>query len=223
MTEYDNRESGTFFSEESLPEGSHLTCEPAKKPSPLAKTIFEYTELIVITVCVLLFATLFLFRHTIVDGDSMNSTLHDGEQLIITDLFYTPKTGDIVVFESKEETGLEKPLIKRVIATEGQTVVIDADGVWVDDILIEANSHYLNYNHGLYLNRDRYNKAVLDPEPSDKGACYRYEVGKGQVFVMGDNRFNSLDSRVFGAVSEDCILGHVVLRILPLGKFGGVS
>ena len=223
MTEYENQESGTFFPEESRQEEPRLVGVPQKQPSALAKTIFEYTELIVITMCILLFATLFLVRHTVVDGDSMRETLQDGEHLIITDLFYTPKVGDIVVFESAEETGLDEPLIKRVIATEGQTVLIDAAGVWVDGALVEAGEQYLTYNHGLYFNRERYNKAILEPERSTMGVCYRYEVGEGQVFVMGDNRFNSLDSRVFGAVSEDCILGHVILRLLPLGKFGGVD
>lgn len=125
MSDFEN--GGTFFPESS-PE------EPPKAPRSLrsernflmAGVFFEYVELVVITVCILLFAALFLFRHTVVDGDSMEPTLKNNEHLIITDAFYKPSVGDIVVFESYEETGLDEPLIKRVIATAGQTVRIDA-------------------------------------------------------------------------------------------------
>ena len=91
----------TFFPEETPP-------EPAKQVTPdrrrlIAGTLFEYVELIVITVCVLLFAALFLFRHTVVDGSSMEPTLKNSEHLIISDLFYKPQVGDIVVFESTVE------------------------------------------------------------------------------------------------------------------------
>ena len=208
----------TFFPEETPP-------EPPKQVTPdrrrlIAGTLFEYVELIVITVCVLLFAALFLFRHTVVDGSSMEPTLKNSEHLIISDLFYKPQVGDIVVFESAVETGLDEPLIKRVIAVEGQTVRIDQSGVSVDGKIIAAGADYLDYNNRLY---GRYAVSDMPLYSNEEGLYYLYSVGEGECFVMGDNRFNSHDSRVFGAISEDCILGRAVLRILPLDKFGGLD
>ena len=185
-----------------------------------AGTLFEYVELIVVTVCVLVFSSLFIFRHTVVDGSSMEPTLSDQEHLIITDLFYKPSVGDIIVFESKEETGLNEPLIKRVIATAGQTVRIDSTGVSVDNERIADESEYFDYNNRLY---GYYAVSDMHLYADEKGPYYLYEVGEGECFVMGDNRFNSRDSRVFGAISEDCVLGRAVIRILPLGKFGGLN
>lgn len=211
----------TFFSEGFAPD------PPASAPSGgssrrlLAQTLFEYVELIVITVSILLFVSLFLFRHTVVDGTSMVPTLQHSEHLIITDLFYEPRVDDVIVFESAEQTGLSTPLIKRVIATAGQTVRIDGRGVFVDGRLIESDPRYLEKNDELY--EQMYTVSVMRPSIDENGRYYLYEVGEGEVFVMGDNRFNSLDSRVFGAVSSDCILGRAVLRILPLSSFGGID
>lgn len=224
MSDFEN--GGTFFPEVS-PE------EPPKAPRSLrskrnfliAGVFFEYVELVVITVCILLFAALFLFRHTVVDGDSMEPTLKNNEHLIITDAFYKPSVGDIVVFESYEETGLDEPLIKRVIATAGQTVRIDAAGVSVDGVLVAEGPNYLTKNNELLygVRNDYYKVSVMDPRSDENGIYYLYEVRERECFVMGDNRFNSLDSRVFGAISEDCILGHAVLRILPISRFGGLD
>ena len=219
MSEFQN--GGTFFPEDTPPE----PIGPANAPRSerrllLAGTLFEYAELIVITVCVLLFAALFICRHTVVDGVSMEPTLKDQEHLIISDLFYRPSVGDIIVFESAEETGLDEPLIKRVIATAGQTVRIDAAGVSVDGTVIAEGRDYLTYNN---LLNGRYAVSVMEPHSDENGIYYLYEVQDRECFVMGDNRFNSHDSRVFGAISEDCILGRAVLRILPLGKFGGLN
>ena len=218
-------ENGNTFFPEVSPDEPHKAPEPrfADRNTLIAATLFEYVELIVITVCILLFAALFLFRHTVVDGDSMKETLHHGEHLIITDLFYKPSVGDIIVFESEEETGLPEPLIKRVIATAGQTVRIDESGVSVDGTTIalsDAKHNYLYYNNQLY---GRYEVSSMEPRSDENGIYYLYEVGENECFVMGDNRFNSHDSRIFGAISEDCILGRAVLRFLPLSGFGGLD
>lgn len=211
----------TFFSEDVASD------PPSTEPSGginrhlLVQTLFEYVELIVITVSILLFVSLFLFRHTVVDGTSMVPTLQHREHLIITDLFYEPRVNDVIVFESAEQTGLSTPLIKRVIATAGQTVRIDERGVLVDGQLIESDPRYLEKNDELYA--QMYIVSVMQPRVDEDGPYYLYEVGEEEVFVMGDNRFNSMDSRVFGAVSTDCILGRAVLRILPLSAFGGID
>ena len=224
MSDFEN--GGTFFPETPSEEPPKtVTPRRASRSTLLAATLFEYVELIVITVCVLLFAALFLFRHTVVDGDSMEPTLKNNEHLIITDMFYKPSVGDIIVFESYEETGLDEPLIKRVIATAGQTVRIDVTGVSVDGVLVASGQDYLAKNNELMygVRNDFYKVSAMEPRTDENGIYYLYEVGERECFVMGDNRFNSLDSRVFGAISEDCILGHAVLRILPVARFGGLD
>lgn len=211
----------TFFSEDLAPDPAPAAPSGGINRRLLAQTLFEYVELIVITVSILLFVSLFLFRHTVVDGTSMVPTLQHHEHLIITDLFYEPQVDDVVVFESTEQTGLSTPLIKRVIATAGQTVRIDGRGILVDGRLIESDPRYLEKNDELYA--QMYVVSIMQPCVDEDGRYYLYEVGEGEVFVMGDNRFNSLDSRVFGAVSTDCILGRAILRILPLSAFGGID
>ena len=157
-----------------------------------------------------LIAMAFCFRHSVVDGGSMENTLYDGEHLIISDLFYTPKQGDIVVVQdlSKQDLHpeLSHPIVKRVIATEGQTVMILSNGdVYVDGELLDEEYVYID-------------------EPG-----YRYNdlylvVPEDCVFLMGDHRNVSLDSRSSaGAFSEDAILGKVILRFAPLDRFGRVS
>ncbi len=190
-----------------------------------ANTIFDYVELFALTVFFILLATLFLFRHAVVDGNSMKNTLENGEHLIISDAFYTPKYGDIIVFESYEETGFNHPLIKRVIATEGQTVTIRREGVYVDGVLLDDPYEYLQGSG--YASDDNYlsygkRHDTIGAMNAD-GTAFTYIVGEDEVFVLGDNRFDSSDGRMFGPVSEDCILGRVLFRLTPLKKFGGVD
>lgn len=164
---------------------------------------FDLAELFIFSLVAVLLLSAFIFRHTVVDGGSMDNTLHDGENLIISDLFYTPKTGDIIVFEDYH-TPFRKPLIKRVIATGGQTVAIVPTGVYVDGSLLEED-----YVH--------------------TAAGYRYTpmteftVPEGMIFVMGDHRDNSTDSRSFGCISEESVLGRVLLRYFPFSRFGTVD
>ena len=112
---------------------------------------FDFLELFVFTlVCVLLLTT-FVFRHSIVDGGSMESTLYDGEHLIISDLFYTPERGDIIVFQdySKGEydKNLKAPLVKRIIAVGGDTVRVTVNGeVYVNGELLDES--YTYYSEG---------------------------------------------------------------------------
>ena len=167
-------------------------------------TRFEFIELFVFTLAVIMLITTFFFRHSIVDGQSMEGTLHDGEHLIISDLFYTPERGDIIVC-ADYETGLKKPIVKRVIATEGETVRITREGeVYIDGVLLVEDYVYID-------------------EESYRYTPMIYVVPEGEVFVMGDHRNMSTDSRVFGSVKEEAILGRVLLRFLPIEKFGTVK
>ncbi len=189
------------------------------------RTVFEYFEIVAITFCIVLFATLFVFRHAEVDGESMLNTLEDGEHLIISDLFYRPKAGDIIIFENNDSTD-SVPLVKRVIAVGGQTVEIRPNGVWVDGVCL--NEPYANTDpQGSISNYQKFMESHYHNTPSyvnDAGeVCYRWEVPEGHLFVMGDHRFASKDSRAFGPIAEESVLGRVLFRFSPLSKFGRVE
>ena len=149
---------------------------------------------------------LFVFVIRVVDvrGTSMWPTLQNGDKMLVSDLFYTPKQGDIVVFK-KDEYDPDKALVKRVIAVEGQEVNIDfANGlVYVDGEVIEE----------AYINEATQKKLdFIGPQT----------VPEGCVFVMGDNRNASSDSRKaeIGMVDERLIVGKVLLRVFPLDSIG---
>lgn len=194
-------------------DGASAIAESGKKKISLAERIraaFDIVEMFVIAMAFVLIAMAFCFRHSVVDGGSMENTLHDGEHLIISDLFYTPKQGDIVVVQDLSKKDLHPelahPIVKRVIATEGQTVMILPSGaVYIDGELLDEDYVYID-----------------DPNYLYKEICL--VVPKDSVFLMGDHRNVSLDSRSSaGAFSEDAILGKVILRFAPLDRFGRVS
>jgi signal peptidase I len=117
---------------------------------------------------------------------------------------YTPQQGDIVILSDNNVLG--KQLVKRVIATAGQTVEIDADGnVLVDGVLLEED--------------------YLKSETELGDVTYPLLVQQGQIFVMGDNRAQSLDSRdsQIGLVDVSEVKGRVLFRLYPFGNFGGVE
>ena len=179
-----------------------------KKDTAIRKVegTYDILEMFVFALAFVLLAMAFLFRHSVVDGDSMDTTLTDKEHVIISDIFYTPNTGDIVVVQdySKAAYGLDKPIIKRVIATEGQTVMIERDGrVYVDGEQLLENYVYID--------------APFEYEP------LALTVPENCVFLMGDHRNISLDSRSVGVFREDAIVGKVILRFLPLSRFGKVE
>ena len=152
-------------------------------------------------------------RLTRVDGDSMNNTLQDGEIMLIWSLGYTPKQGDIVVLNKTPVllTGWTEPraIVKRVIATGGQTVDIDymAGLVYVDGQPLDEP----------YLPEEMYL-----PGPTMQQT--HWEVPEGSIFVMGDNRNHSTDSRdiQLGPIDTDYILGRAVLALWPSERFGAV-
>ena len=147
--------------------------------------------------CVLIFV--FLARMVNVDGSSMYPTLHDGDKIIISNLFYSPKQGDIVVL--RKDTFMSEPIVKRVIAVGGQKIDIDFDTgiVYVDNVA---------------LHEDYINELTYDPENFEGPIT----VPVGSIFVMGDNRNASSDSRyaTLGCVDTRYIMGRVYCTVFPI-------
>ena len=109
---------------ESIQDTEVVATTQKEKERIFLNSVIDYIELFVIAICVVLTLFSVAFRTCTVDGDSMNNTLKHEEVLIVSNLFYTPKRGDVIVFQSPS-IGFEEPLVKRIIATEGQTVEIN--------------------------------------------------------------------------------------------------
>lgn len=169
--------------------------------------VYDWIQCLIsaLIVCVVIF--IFFVRVIDVKGTSMNPTLNNQDKMLVSDVFYTPKVGDIVVFR-KEEYDPDKALVKRVIATEGQEINIDFDKgiVYVDGAAIEED--YIKELTTTKLD-------FIGPQT----------VPEGCVFVMGDNRNMSTDSRKseIGMVDNRLIIGKVYCVIFPLTSFGRVD
>lgn len=178
-----------------------------KKKSSLRETV-EYAESLAVVFVVMLLIFTFIARPATVDGESMMPTLQNGERLVISNLFYEPTAGDIVVLCGEADREEGKNLIKRIIATEGQTIDID----------FEAGEVYVD---GQELDEPY----ILEPTYLDEGTEFPLTVPEGEIFVMGDNRNGSRDSRslTVGTVKEEYIVGRVLFRFFPFDRFGKIS
>ena len=159
-------------------------------------------------VCILLLFT-FVGRGVGVVGSSMVPTLHEGDMMLVRSLGYTPKNGDVVVLTKR--TFMEEPIVKRVIATGGQTVSID----------YASNTVYVD---GVALQEPYINEPMLDPSSSTMSIT-EVEVPEGYLFVMGDNRNASTDSRDVrvGLIDQREVLGQAVMILLPFSDFGFIQ
>ena len=168
--------------------------------NPVSLSVYDWVSSIIIAIVAVVVLLTFCFRLINVDGTSMEPTLINTDKVIVTNLFYTPKNGDIVVISHGER--YNKPLVKRIIATEGQSLEIDFENskVYVDGVLIDEP-----YVKGATTNHDTEIPSVI-PE--------------GKVFVMGDNRGVSMDSRHadIGLIDVDSIIGKAQFVIIPHSK-----
>ena len=188
-----------------------------EKKTTLWADLLDYMEIFVVAICVVVAIFSFSgFRLCTVSGPSMENTLFHGEKLITANLFYTPKRGDVVVFHqtSENENGFNEPIVKRVIGVAGDTVTIDYQTWTVTVTDADGNVTVVD---------EPYCK-VVDYNPYSSRPISVY-VEEGTVFVMGDNRNHSADSRDgrIGLVDTRRILGKVVMRISPFDRFGKVS
>lgn len=172
----------------------------------LSGLIFDWSNAFMIALIIIVMLLTFVFRQVTVNGDSMNDTLQSGDKLILYSFMYKPQNGDIVVISHGKD--YSDPIIKRVIAVEGQSLKINYDTgeVTLDGVVLKED-----YIKGL---TKRVHPSLEIPDV----------IPEGYVFVMGDNRENSLDSRStqIGLIPVENIIGKAELRILPASSFGSV-
>lgn len=187
--------------------------EPQK---PFAGAL-EWAGSLVYAVLAMLLLNLFVFRSITVDGKSMNNTLQDKDRVISTNFFYTPQRGDIVVLQAdkipNQYTGkYGEPIIKRVIALAGDTIKFDFKKGEV--YLKKAGEQEFRLLEEDYI-------AAPTVAALDRHSGEEHTVPENCVFVMGDNRNMSLDSRslLVGDVDTDLIMGKAFVRLFPFDQF----
>jgi signal peptidase I len=173
--------------------------------------LFEVLETLVLTLIIFFVIQTFIAQPYQVQQQSMERTLEPGQYVLVDKL--TPRwddygRGDIVVFNPpKTWTTEDTPFIKRVIGLPGDTVEVKDDGlVYVNGVAIEEPYTYKN-DQGV-------------PEPTEVGDQTRWVVPEGELFVMGDHRLRSADSRVFGTIPIANVIGRAFLRYWPISTFG---
>ncbi len=203
-------------------ENQEVQAETTKKKGSFVHDVLDVMEAVFISVFVVVLFFAYVARPVTVEGRSMESTLHDQDRLFMSDFFYTPERGDIIVCDNSDswtydaEGNLvkgygiadDKKLIKRVIAVGGDEV----------DIHFSTGEVYVN---GELLDEPYIKNATT----TNYGAfTYPVVIPEGYLFVMGDNRQNSTDSRAgaVGFVSEDQVLGKALFRFSPFSDFGGI-
>ena len=173
--------------------------EDADRPDAVT-SLYEWIEAAVFSLVVVVLVFTFLFRIVGVDGRSMQTTLMNRDLLILSVLPYTPERGDIVVINRYTK----EPLVKRIIAVENDTLSIDEE------------------SHKVILNGEVLAESYIQVPTYPEGLNGTVTVPEGKVFVMGDNRIASLDSRDLGFIDENDIMGKAVFRIFPFDQFGGL-
>lgn len=184
---------------------------PPMVPAKGVKTLYEWLEEIVIALTLVILVFTFLFRVVTVTGESMLPNFVEGQKLIVTNLGHSVEQGTVVVITNV----LNEPIIKRVIATEGQTVDIDYETgvVYVDGEAVDETQFGLE------------NGITTRPYSTLEAMVFPQTVPEGCVFVLGDNRSVSKDSRYteVGMVDTRHILGEAVFTLYPFDRFGMIE
>ncbi len=181
-----------------------------KDEGGLAMSLYDWLQVMTGCLTVLILTLLFVGRILFVEGPSMLPTLHNGDIMLVREIGYIPRQGDVVVL-TKPFRGINGPIVKRVVATAGQTVEIDYDAgtVRVDGQVLDEP--YINY------------EPMHAPVDYD-GQTY-VVVPQGEIFVMGDNRNHSNDSRdpLLSTVDVRRVIGKVFLIAFPLENLGTIK
>lgn len=193
------------MAENNTPEKPKLT-----KSEEFRQDLYFWLQALVTALVILILIFTFVGRIITVDGSSMLPTLHNKDVMLLRSIGYTPKQGDVVVLTKDFYLYEDKPIVKRVIAVGGQSVRIDYDAglVYVDGEALDE-------------------PYILEPMQRKGGdlTIEEMDVPEGSVFVMGDNRNDSSDSRHWelGAIDERYILGQAVMVLFPFHDFGLIS
>ncbi len=181
---------------------------PAKKNNAL-RELLSWLKYILIAVVIGLLLVVFVVQRNTVNGDSMKPNLHDGDQLIVEKVskyIFGIQADNIVTIDTARLTQFvgEPFIIKRVIGTPGDTIEIRADGVYRNGSLLDESA-FLPAGTLTQSQTSTYDKVTL---------------GDQEYYVLGDNRPNSQDSRTFGPVPFDSIIGKPLIRFYPFEDFG---
>ena len=196
-------------------DASKETEEDEKNETNWGKELRDWIVAIGIAVVLALVIRNYVFTLVKVQGQSMEPTLHNADRLYVNRFLYTPKKGDVIIFVPESDPN--RPYVKRVIATAGDSVYIDfktgnvfVNGQLLDEPYIKEKTR----NNGSYI--------MSLMQQGNYGPDAPIVIQEGHIFVMGDNRNNSKDSRELGQVPLDEVLGGAVFRFWPLDHLGSV-
>lgn len=203
------------------PAPTYVAPSPNKESKDSVRSIISTISILLLAPIIAIFLTVFVFQSYQVDGPSMETTLQNNDRLVvwklartwskITHNAYVPNRGDVIIFNEPEEnlegvgSGANKQLIKRVIGLPGDRIVVK-DG----SLTVYNNEHPDGFKPDKTM---EYGKVI-----GDTSGDIDITLGSNQLFVCGDNRPDSLDSRVFGPITTDQVVGKLIMRILPLNN-----
>lgn len=179
----------------------------------LLREALEFVAIIAAALVITLLIRTFILDQYEIPSGSMQPTIEINDRVFAEKVSYhfsTVNQGDIITFDNPYPSPdmHDAVLIKRVIATEGQIIDLKDGQVLVDGVILEEP-----YTHGLP-------SEPLSTQHPGVEISFPYQVPQDEIWVMGDNRINSLDSRYFGPIEEESVLGRAILRIWPLNRFG---
>jgi signal peptidase I len=185
-----------------LDDGVSNRQQPKKKMNPLV----EWLVVVAVAITSALLVRAYVVQQFAVEGESMLSTLQDGDRVLVNRLSYRlhdPRRGDVVVLKRFDGNATERDLIKRVIGLPGETIEVRSCVVYIDDQELK--------------------EPYLDPAIQQRDGCGSdqapIQVPDDSVFVLGDHRGKSSDSRAFGPVADDFLIGRAFVIIWPVGDW----